>query len=255
MASHEAATPSSARRSQAAGAVAWTCRALTSFWQGVVGCAGCCVAASNITASYASAAHRCAPSGRIRGRYVLRPSGKCRHKSRSTSITSGEGQQNGAGVSSPLRLLLLGQLRRFILPVYLLSLRGFDNSRSAFYLSRQRHGAGMNQMRLHRHATAAVCGSCASTKKLCRTKPRHRLFHCHTPPWTKVRLGRCALCFIVPAHTVCQAARGRAALLLSRSSCHASHPLAGRVCAGRRTPFCRHTACCVKPLLNPQGAP
>ena len=42
---------------------------------------------------------------------------------RSTSITCGEGQQNGAGESSPLRLLLLGRLRRFILPVYLLSLR------------------------------------------------------------------------------------------------------------------------------------
>ena len=43
---------------------------------------------------------------------------------RSTSITSGEGQQNGAGEASPLRLLLLGRLRRFILPVYLLSLHG-----------------------------------------------------------------------------------------------------------------------------------
>jgi len=40
-----------------------------------------CVAAFNITASYASAAHRCAPPGRIRGRYVLRPSGKCRRTS------------------------------------------------------------------------------------------------------------------------------------------------------------------------------
>jgi hypothetical protein len=62
------------------------------------------------------------------------------------------------------------------------SLRGIVHSGSAFCLSRQRHGAGMKQKRLHRHATAAVCGSCASTKKPCRTKPRHRLFHCHTPP-------------------------------------------------------------------------
>ena len=45
--------------------------------------------------------------------------------SRSTSITSSEGQQNGAIEASPLRLLLLGRLRQFILPVYLLSLRGF----------------------------------------------------------------------------------------------------------------------------------
>ncbi len=48
--------------------------------------------------------------------------------------------------------------------------------------SRQRHGSGMKQMRLHHHATAIVCGSYASTKKPCRTKPRRRLFHCHTPP-------------------------------------------------------------------------
>ena len=62
------------------------------------------------------------------------------------------------------------------------SLRGIVHSGSAFCLSRQRHGAGMNQVRLHRHATAAVCGSCASTKNPCRTKPRHRIFHCRTPP-------------------------------------------------------------------------
>ncbi len=48
-------------------------------------------------------------------------------------------------------------------------LRGIVHSGSAFCLSRQRHGAGMNKKRLHRHATAAVCGSCASTKKPCRT--------------------------------------------------------------------------------------
>jgi hypothetical protein len=37
----------------------------------------------------------------------------------------------------------------------------------------------------------------------------------------RIRLGRCAFCLIVPTLPVCQAARGRAALLLSRSSCHA----------------------------------
>ena len=80
------------------------------------------------------------------------------HKSKSNSIAFVEGQQNGAGDSSPLRLSLRGRLRRFV------------GCRSAFYLSRQRHGAGMNQMRLHRHATAAMCGSCAPTKNPCRTK-------------------------------------------------------------------------------------
>lgn len=33
----------------------------------------------------------------------------------------------------------------------------------------------------------------------------------------RVRLGRCAFCLIAPAHPACQAARGRAALRLSRS--------------------------------------
>ena len=173
------------------------------------------------------------------------------HKSRSTSITSSEGQQNGAGVAPPLRflqrgraglcLVLLWSLRglcggRFpanvppspqrpseakawphpsALPPLALgkpasprtvhwlapciarwfaqrrarrgnaysvgcadlvcfceawSLRGIVHSRSAFCLSRQSHGAGMNQVRLHRHATAAVCGSCAPMKNPCRTK-------------------------------------------------------------------------------------
>ncbi|MEQ1837981.1 MAG: hypothetical protein ABL858_06555 [Candidatus Nitrotoga sp.] len=32
-----------------------------------------------------------------------------------------------------------------------------------------------------------------------------------------VRFGRCAFCFIVPVHPACQATRGRASLLLSRS--------------------------------------
>ena len=61
------------------------------------------------------------------------------------------------------------------------SLRGIVHSRSAFCLSRQRHGAGMNQKRLHRHATAAVCGSCAPTKNPCRTKTQ--------PSWRPTRRG------------------------------------------------------------------
>jgi len=131
------------------------------------------------------------------------------HKSKSTSITCGEGQQNGADDSPPLRLLLLGRLRRFV------------GCGSAFYLSRQRHGAGMNQKRLHRHATAAVCGSCASTKKPCRTKNPAPAFSLpHTTLSQSQAWSLCVL-FIVPAHPACQAARGRAALLLSRASCHA----------------------------------
>jgi len=45
------------------------------------------------------------------------------HKSKSNSIAFVEGQQNGADDAPPLRLLLRGRLRRFMLPVYLLSLR------------------------------------------------------------------------------------------------------------------------------------
>jgi len=140
------------------------------------------------------------------------------HKSKSNSISFIERQQNGAGVAPPLRLLLLGRLRRFILPVCLLSLRGFVSSRSAFHLSRQRHGAGMNQRHLHRHATAAVCGSCAPTKKPCRTKPPAPAFSLpHTtlesksglvaarsaflsPPTQPVRLRGVALRCSFPAH-------------------------------------------------------
>lgn len=69
------------------------------------------------------------------------------------------GQESGKA-----RHCLFGRLRRFGLFCEAWSLRGIVHSGSAFCLSRQRHGAGMNQVRLRRHATAAVCGSCASTK-------------------------------------------------------------------------------------------
>jgi len=100
------------------------------------------------------------------------------------------------------------------------SLRGIVHSRSAFYLSRQRHGAGMNQKRLHRHATAAGCGSCAPTKKTMPDKPpgtgffiaTHHpesqalslrvLFDC-PPPTQPVRLRGVALRCSFPAHLPC----------------------------------------------------
>ena len=100
-------------------------------------------------------------------------------------------------------------------------------------------------------------------------------------PGVKVRLGRFAFCFIVPAplqgasalacadrssgspqcgpkplpHPSVSGCAGSRCAAPFPLTCHTSHPLAGRVCAGRRTPFRRHTACRVKPLLNPQGAP
>lgn len=71
------------------------------------------------------------------------------------------------------------------------SLRGFVHSGSACCLSRQRHGAGMNQMRLHHHATAVVCGSCASIKNPCRTKPPAPAFSLpHTTLSARVRCCR-----------------------------------------------------------------
>lgn len=66
------------------------------------------------------------------------------------------------------------------------SLRGIVHSGSAFCLSRQRHGAGMNQVHLRRHATAAVCGSCA--------------FCLLSPPTQPVRLRGVALRCSFPAH-------------------------------------------------------
>ncbi len=73
------APPSSACGSQAARAVASGQFIAPATVRGVVGCAGCCVAAFNITASYAKRVRRkkSALRVRIRGRYVLRPSGEC----------------------------------------------------------------------------------------------------------------------------------------------------------------------------------
>ena len=108
-----------------------------------------------------------------------------------------------------------GRLRRFILPVYLLSLRGFDSNRSAFYLSRQRHGAGMDQGRLHRHATAAVCGSCAPTKNPCRTKSPAPAFSLPHTTLSQSQAWSLRVLFFIP------------------------RPLAGRICACMRRPFVR----------------
>ena len=255
------------------------------------------------------------------------------HKSRSASISFVEGQQNGAGVAPPLRLLLRGRARLCLVLLWSLrglcggrfpanvppspqrpseakawphpsalpplalgkpasprtvhwlapciarwfaqrrarrcnaysvgyadlvcfceawSLRGIVHSGSAFCLSRQRHGAGINQMRLHRHATAAVCGSCASTKKPCRTKPPAPAFSLpHTT--LRVRLGRCAFCLFIPAplqgasalacadrstgspqcgskplsHPSLSGCAGSRCAARFRLTCHASHPPPG----------------------------
>ena len=94
-----------------------------------------------------------------------------------------------------------------------------------FVLSRQRHGAGMNQGRLHRHATAAVCGSCAPTKKPCRTKPPAPAFSLpHTT--LSVRFGRCAFCFFSRPPSESGRAGSRCAALFPLT-CHASHPPQG----------------------------
>ena len=123
------------------------------------------------------------------------------HRSKSTSISFVEGQQNGAGDAPPLRLLLLGRLRRFVLPVYLVSLRGFDSNRSAFYLSRQRHGAGMNQKRLHRHATAA--GRARQQKIHAGQITRHRIFHCRTPPLSQSQVWSLRAVLLSPRNLPC----------------------------------------------------
>ena len=80
------ATPSSARRSQAASAViAWKCCGLTQCRKVLSAAPVMCVVAFNITASYAKRKRRKTPALRVRtrDRYVLRPSGKCRHTSQS----------------------------------------------------------------------------------------------------------------------------------------------------------------------------
>ncbi len=107
------------------------------------------------------------------------------------------------------------------------SLRGIVHSGSAFCLSRQRHGAGMTQVRLPRHATAAVCGSCAPTKKPCRTNHPAPAFSLPHTTLSQSQAWSLRALFIVPALPASQAERGRAALLLSRSSCLASHPPQG----------------------------
>ncbi len=150
------------------------------------------------------------------------PPHKSKSTSTSTSITCGEGQQNGAGVAPPLRLLLRG--RAGLCFVLLWSLRGIVHSGSAFCLSRQRHGAGINQRRLHRHATAAICGSCAPMKKPCRTKnpaPAFSLPHTtldQSQVWSLRVLSSYPR---PPSGSGCAGSRCAAPFPLT---CHASHP-------------------------------
>jgi len=78
---------------------------------GVVACGGCCVAVCNITASYAKQVCRAKsrrPAGSHKRRLCLAPL-RVNTATKSTSITCGEGQQNGAGDAPPLRLLLQGR--------------------------------------------------------------------------------------------------------------------------------------------------
>ena len=57
----------------------------------------------------------------------------------------------------------------------------------------------MEAWTLHRHATAAVCGSCASTKNPCRTITPALAFSLpRTTLEAKARFGRCALCLSIP---------------------------------------------------------
>ena len=81
------------------------------------------------------------------------------HKSKSNSITCGEGQQNGAGVSSPLRLLQHG--RAGLCLVLLWSLRGLCGGR--FPANAPHPPSGQVKQR---HG---------------RTRP-----HCHPLPWVNL---------------------------------------------------------------------
>lgn len=121
MAPHEAATPSSARRSQAAGAVvARSCSAPSMFRQGVVGCAGLFVCGgiqhNGVLCKAGAPVKSPALRVRIRGRYVLRPPGKCRHTSQSQRPSPAvRGSKTGLVVRHPFAFCCM------VVPVYILS--------------------------------------------------------------------------------------------------------------------------------------
>ena len=105
-----------------------------------------------------------------------------------------------------------------------LSLRVFDSSRSAFCLSRQRHGAGMKQKRLHRHATAVVCGSCATTKKPCRTKPPAPVFSLPHTTLSQSQAWSLRVVSFYPRPPSLSGYGGSHCVARSRLPCHASPP-------------------------------
>ena len=83
----------------------------------------------------------------------------------------------------------------------------------------------MNQGRLHVTPPLPYAGHARQQKTHAGQTPAQAFSLPHTT--LSVRLGRCAFCFFIPALPACQAARGRAALLLSRSP--ATLPIRPRV--------------------------
>ena len=154
------APPSSARRSQAAGAVVAESAAPLA-----VPLRRCrlrrllCVAASNITASYAHwMMPRCPACARIRGRYVLRPSGKSRHTSQGQRPSPAvRGSKTGLVIRRPFAFC------RMVVPVYVLlwSLRGLCGGR---FPANAPHPPGGHVKQMH-----------------ARTRP-----HCHPLPWVNL---------------------------------------------------------------------
>jgi hypothetical protein len=128
MATQKAATPSSTRRSQAAGAwVAWSCCGLMQCRKVLSAAPVMCVSAFNITASYAKRKRRknSRPSGSHKRPLCLAPwSGKYRHTSQGQLPSpSSRGSKTGLVMHHPFVFYCIVGCARLCI-FYLLSLRG-----------------------------------------------------------------------------------------------------------------------------------
>ena len=149
------------------------------------------------------------------------------HKAKSTSLSFVEGQQNGAGDSRPFAFCCLVGCAVYLACLSVVAARACCQQKCILFIaatSRCRHEPEAPSPSRHRCRVRVVR---ANKKTMPDKNPGTGFFIAAHHPGVKVRLGRCAFCLIAPAHPSCQAARGRAALLLSRSSCHASHPPQG----------------------------
>jgi len=119
---------------------------------------------------------------RIRGRYVLRPSGKYRHTSQSQIPSPlSRGSKTGLMIRRPSAFYCLVGCAVYLACLSVVAARVYWQQKCILFIaatSRRRHEPKAPSPSRHRCRVRVV----RVNKKPCRTKPPAPAFYCHTPP-------------------------------------------------------------------------